>query len=164
MAGVWLFKVSTDGRCLVIEGVHWWNVSGYWRCPLTRGIWLLKVSTEGWCWIIESVHLREVSGYWRCPLTDGVVRCCCTNAWLIRSLEKAGFKGDMFVAAVLTLDKKFREGWLWSWVVCFTLLLCSRVVNKKFLCVFTSTLELSYRMILHWGTTHQTISSPSCIN
>ena len=94
---VWSLKVSTYGRYLVIEGVHLREVSGYCRCPLTRGIWLLKVSTERWCRIIEGVHLREVSGYWRCPLTDGVVRCCCTNAWLIRSLEKAGFEVESFV-------------------------------------------------------------------
>ena len=60
----WILKVSTYGRCRVIEGVHLREVSGYWRCKLAGGVrWWLKVFTARWCLVIEGVHFQEVSGY-----------------------------------------------------------------------------------------------------
>ena len=52
--------MSTYGRCLLMGGVHLWEMSAYGRCPLMGGVHLWEVSTYGRCLLMGGVHLREV--------------------------------------------------------------------------------------------------------
>ncbi|KAK3751785.1 hypothetical protein QZH41_013252, partial [Actinostola sp. cb2023] len=70
---IYLWEVSTYGRCPPMGGVHLWEVSTYGRCPPMGGVHLWEVSTYGRCPLMGGVHLWEgVYTYGRCPLMGGV--------------------------------------------------------------------------------------------